>query len=213
MATATAPPTTPGGGSVLIDSVSWDEYEALLAWIGDRPIRVNYDRGRLEIMSPSFEHEWEKCLLSRFVGLLALELAMPIRSGGSTTFRQLAGSRGLEPDECFWFGNEPAVRDKTTWEAEVDPPPDLVIEVEVSRSVVDRLGILAGLGVPEVWTFDGDRLRVLLREDGGYRESTRSRCLPAVPVARLAGFLRTRGGELEAMQRFVAWVRAGFPET
>lgn len=216
---ATAAPISPGAAttraSVLIPDVSWAEYEALLDWIGDRPVRVNYDRGNLEIMSPSLEHEWQKSLLSRFVGMLALELSLPIKSSGSTTFRRELRQGGLEPDDSFWFRNEPCVRGKTTWSPEDDPPPDLALEIEVSRGVLDRLDILSGLGVPELWAFDGTQLRILHRQPSGrYEQGENSLCLPQVPIHRLVHFLQLgqSRGELEAMQAFVAWIRAGFPE-
>lgn len=204
-----------GAPGFLIDGVSWEEYEGLLDWIGDRRIWVNYDRGRLEIMSPSTEHEFGKEGLSSFVKLLALELGLPIRSGGAPTFRSRLAERGMEPDECFWLENEPGMRGKMTWDVAIDPPPDLVIEVKRSRTVVDRLAILAALKIPEVWRFDGQSIRVLrLQPEGTYAEAVASAALPGVPVARFVDFVAMVPalGELEAMRAFQAWVRAGFLE-
>jgi Uma2 family endonuclease len=219
MTTATAPRESEtsaapaSGSSVLIHDVSWDEYESLLDWVGDRRIRLNYDRGSLEIMSPSPEHEWGKSVIGGLVRQLALELGLAFKSGGSTTFRRRLKERGLEPDECFWLRSEAAVRGKKIWRAEVDPPPDLVVEVEVTHSILDRLSILAGLGVPEVWRYDS-RIRIfLLQPDESYAESETSLTLPGVPVGRLADFVKKAEGEgeLDAMRALVAWIRAGFP--
>jgi len=48
----------PDGATLVIYDVPWDEYERLLDELSDRPhLRVSYDCGRLEIMSPLPEHE------------------------------------------------------------------------------------------------------------------------------------------------------------
>lgn len=198
----------------VVDGVSWDEYEAMLNWIDDRPIRVNYDCGALELMSPSTEHEFAKDGLATLLKLLALGLDRTIRGGGSPTLRSRLVDRGLEPDACFWIASEPRLRHKLAWDPAVDPPPDLVVEVERSRTVLDRLAILAALGVPEVWRFRGDGIHVLvLQQDGTYAGSTVSRSFPEVPVARLVDFTARIAdqGETAVMRDFMAWIQDGFP--
>src|SRR5262249_27775182 len=122
---------------------------------------------------------------------LAFELGMPIRSGKSTTFKRQSIERGLEPDECFWIQNEPFVRGKMELDLLLDHPPDLAIEIDISRSSLDRLAIYARLKVPEVWTFDGESLRIrVLDANGQYAESTVSRSWPKLAVQDLAAFLQ-----------------------
>src|SRR4029077_7401077 len=130
--------------------------------LGDRPTRLTFDGENLELMSPSPIHEWYASQMGRLLEALAFELGMPFRSGGSTTFKRRAIERGLEPDKCFWILSEPAVRGKMELDLLLDHPPDLAIEIDVSRSSLDRLSIYARLRIPEVWTFNGESLRILV---------------------------------------------------
>lgn len=178
----------------LLDGVSWETYERLL---GDQErsgghVRLTYDEGRLELMSPGQGHEYSKSLLGRLVETMTLGLGIPIRSGGSTTFRKKLLKKGLEPDECYWVRREPLVRGRRTLDLERDPAPDLVIEVEYSRSILNRLGIYAALGFEEVWRYDGQRLRVVgLNPDGSHVERDRSEVFPFVAIAEIERILST----------------------
>lgn len=205
-------PTTPtmSDSRVLLTGISWETYERLLDELSHRRLRLTYDRGDLEIMAPSFRHEHWKTLLGRAVEAMTAELDLEIKSGGSTTLERRDLEKGLEPDECYWVQHEPAVRDKLEIDLLIDPPPDLVIESEASRSLLDRLAVLAALGVGEAWRFDGDRLTVLvLGEDGSYAEQSSSRCFPWLPIAEFAA--RVKGaegaGETAWIRALVAWTR------
>src|SRR5258708_6494362 len=175
----------------VIHGVDWETYDAISRALGDRPTRLTFDGENLEFMSPSPIHEWSANLFGRMLEALALELDMPLRGGGSTTFKRSSVERGLEPDECFWIQNEPAVRGRMELDLLLDHPPDLAFEVDISRSSLDRLEIYARLGIPEVWTFDGDSLRIrLLQPDGKYVEADASLCLPPLPVHELVPYLQ-----------------------
>ena len=129
---------------------------------------------------------------------------------GSMTFKRPRKQRGLEPDECYWIQNEPLVRGKDEIDLRKDPPPDLVLEVEVSRTAVNRMGVLAVLGVPEVWRFDGKTIHVhLLGADGRYIESSTSRSFPFLPVTQLVRYLNRRKtlGNAALIREFRTWVR------
>jgi len=191
-------------------NASWEAYVAIGELFRDQPIRMNYDRGRLEIMTVSHEHEWIKKLLSRMLEVLTLELRIRIHSGGSTTFRREELDRGIEPDDCYWIEHEEQMRCKATFDPDIDPPPDLALEVEVSRSVLNRLGIFAALGIPEIWRYDGQSIQVLLlSSDGTYQPSSVSKALPMVPVGELARFLEKRHtvDETTLLFEFLQWVR------
>ena len=160
----------------LLDGVSWQFYETCLAEIGDRPIRLTYRNGSIEMMSPSEEHERFKRLLARLVDAATEELNIPIRSSGSTTWRKQELDAGLEPDNCYYIEHEAQVRGKREVDLDVDPAPDLAIEIEITTSAVNRMAIYAALGVPEVWRFDGQTLSIHgLAEDGAYHRLDRSR--------------------------------------
>jgi Uma2 family endonuclease len=195
---------------VLLQNVSWQTYETLLAEAGGPGNRLTYDHGSLEIMTVSHGHESYGKLIGRLIETLTVELDIPIHSGGSTTFKREAKKRGLEPDECYWIQNERSMRGKKEFEIETDPPPDLAIEVELSRSALDRMGIYAALGVPEVWRFDTVALTVWhLRGDGRYAQAEQSRAFPFLPLAEVIRFLRASDTEDETtlVRSYRQWVR------
>lgn len=168
----------------LLEDVGWQLYDSLLREVGDRHIFITFDRGRLELMSPSWRHDRRARRLGLLVTYLADALDIPIEGGGSTTFRREDLRRGLEPDQCFYVENVQKVRAKDEIDLEVDPPPDLAIEVEISRRLIDRVSVYASIGVPELWRDDGEEVRIYrLGEDGRYHECDRGPSFPDVPRA------------------------------
>jgi Uma2 family endonuclease len=196
---------------LLLPGIDWRTYQRLLRAFDEHAgIRLTYDRGALEIMTLTLGHESWSHLLGRFVVILTEELNLPLAAGGSTTIRRRRSRRGLEPDECYWIQNEPLVRGRNRIDLRVDPPPDLAIEVDISRSSLDRLGIYAALGVPEVWRFDGQTLTFhVLGANGEYAASSHSRAFPLLAAADLLSFLLQRGQSEENTlgRQFRAWVR------
>jgi Uma2 family endonuclease len=192
-----------------LSGIDWPSYVAFSDLLGERHIRVTYDRGEMELMTVSPEHERSKHLLGRLIEALTEELDIDIAGYGSMTCRRERQERALEPDECYWITHEEAVRGRTEIDFDEDPPPDLVLEVEISRSLLDRMRLYATLGVPEVWRWDGQTLRVcLLGKDGRYRENHASRAFPFLPVAELVRFLSLEGrSETRLIREFRAWVR------
>jgi len=213
------PPTmqaeAPPARRLRLDDIDWQAYTRLLKVFAERPsIRLAYDRGRLEIMSPLPEHESDADMLGRFVVVLTEELELPIKSGRSTTYRKRLKQRGLEPDNSYWIANEPAVRAKRRIDLKTDPPPDLAIEVDVTHSSLNRMGIYAALQVPEVWRLDENELRFLiLGEDGKYQEGP-SRSFPGLRASDLPPFLALPGQleENALVRQFRAWVRQRIAE-
>ena len=211
----TAPKAEPSSESRFVFyGITWKKYVEFLDWLDDRPTRVTYSRGTMEVMSPSPKHEMRRSFLGRMVGMLLFEQGRDHAGGGSTTFKREDLDRGLEPDECFWLASEAHVRGLSEWNPAIDPPPELVIEVEVSRSVLNRLDIFAALGVPELWRVQDQRIVILVLDNGQYRESPTSPAFPGVPVMRFFEFLAkaATAGELVALRAFVAWIRAGYPD-
>lgn len=195
---------------LVLDGVSWSTYEALLADLEHGGIRLTYDQGRLEIVSPSRQHEWFAGLIGRMIEAMTEELDIPIRSTRSWTLRLELKRRGLEADESYYVANEPKVRGREDLSLDRDPPPDLAIEVEISSPWIEKIPIYAELGVPEVWRYDGRRLRVeLLQADGTYAASPTSAAFPFLPVEKLEAFLARRADTDETtwIRRFRAWVR------
>ena len=135
-------------------------------------------------------------------------LNIPILSLGNTTFRREDFARGLEPDECWYIGHEAPMRERDSIDLLIDPPPDLVIEIEISRSVLDRMEIYAALGVPEVWRCDGRTLTIAVLADDGYAESDHSPTFPSIPLAGIVEHLslRSQTDETSIVRAFRAWV-------
>jgi Uma2 family endonuclease len=209
---AESPPRlAPGEQRLLLNEVSWDAYRAIGEALRDRPaLRMTYDRGRLELMTTSPEHEKLKKRLARLIETLAEECGLAIEPAGNMTFQREDLQRGLEPDDCFWVAHEPQVRGRSTWEPGRDPPPDLALEIEISRSALSRMEVYAALGVPEVWRFDGTTLLIqLLQADGSYRAVDQSPTFPKVPPAELVRFAQLSGTTdyLGLIRSFREWVR------
>lgn len=200
----------PAEQRVVLEKVSWSTYVALLADVDNRRGRMAYDQGVLEIMAPSIRHENAKGLLGRLLEAATEELDVEILSAGSLTMNREDLQRGIEPDECYYVAHEADVRGKDEIDLEVDPPPDIAIEVDITRSSMNKLGIYSALGVPEFWHYDGEHLTIHLRDAAGrYRTAGRSRALPALPVAELVRFLNRRHaeGETKLVREFRARLR------
>jgi Uma2 family endonuclease len=135
-------------GHMTFNNISWDLYEDILESVGERPIHITYDRGRLEIVTVSQLHEKVKTAIARLLEAYADAMEIEIEGLGSTTFKRKDLLRGLEPDECYYVAHAADVAGKHKLDLKVDPPPDLAIEVEISPPDVARVPIYAALGVP-----------------------------------------------------------------
>jgi Uma2 family endonuclease len=194
---------SPAEQRVVLHNVSWETYERLLAEHTDRSApRFAYDRGELEIMSPNPEHERANRRIAQLVLAVADEVGIPAEDLGSTTFRREDLERGFEPDSCFYTRNEEAIRGKDRIDLTVDPPPDLVIEVDITSPSLDKLPIYARLGVPEVWRYDGRKVSILVLEGERYAETARSAALWPLTSVILSRFIE----ESKTLERR-AWMR------
>ena len=91
----------------------------------------------------------------------------------------------IQPDESFWIKNFGPMRGKKQWTSD-DPPSDLVVEVDVTYSSLDRTGTYAALGVPEIWRYDGRQLRILQLTGSEYTERPKSLAFPRASSAELS---------------------------
>lgn len=155
-----------------LEGVSWDEYESLLEQTRERRLRFTFDNERLEITTRECQREWLASLIGSMIDLTAIVLGIAFQSGGSTRMKQKSKKRGLEPDRCYWFHHEKLMRGKKRYDIKVDPPPELVLEIDVTRSAIKRMPIYAAMRVPEVWRFKGELLKAyILQPDGTYKVS------------------------------------------
>lgn len=197
----------------ILQGIHWNTYQNLVRDLESQPgTRLTYDRGTLEIMKPLPPHETFKKLLGRFIEVTTEELEIEIRSLGSTTWSREDLQRGLEPDECYYIQNEFVVRGKDEIDLTIEPPPDLAIEVDSTSSSMNRMGIYAALGVPEVWRFDREILTILSLVEGEYQLCQVSLALPMFNDAVLMRFfeLSQTMGETSLIRHVRQWVREQF---
>jgi len=172
------------GSHLLIPDVSWEQYEALLdEWGEERRVpRINYCEGVLELMSPLPAHERPHRIMADIVKALLDAQDRAWEDFGSTTFKKPKRA-GLEPDTCFYIQNAERVRSLMRMDMDVDPPPDLAIEADVTSKTT--LAAYAVLQVPEVWIYDNGRLTIYLLHAGDYTESSQSLVFPELAIATL----------------------------
>ena len=195
----------PPGAILVVPNVSWEQYEDLLEDLADRPgVRVSYDQGRLQVMSPSAEHEEYKDSVACLARALSEELGVPLETHGSATWKRRALRKGVEPDACFYVANAHRVIGRRKIDLEADPPPDIVVEIDVTNESLDKFSIYAALGVPEIWRYDGARVQMFELNADGYVGADGSRFFPGFSCSMLLEFLdlsKTRG-QTEALKLF-----------
>ena len=200
----------PAEQRVVLRNVRWKTYECLLKDHEDSSApRFTYDRGILEIMSPLPEHEASNRTLASLVEIVCEERETKFRNLGSTTIRREDLERGFEPDSCFYIQNEGRIRGRRTIDLRTEPPPDLVIEIDITHSTLYKLSIYAQFGVPEVWRWDGRRLEIRLLEGDRYADASQSRALPGVTAHALGDLVGQSAelGRIEWLRRARSWAR------
>lgn len=193
----------------VLTGVRWETYQALALDLAENSSKkLAYDQGILEIMTPLPEHEVNKRFLGRIVETTTEVLGLEISSFGSTTWSLEAVKRGIEPDECYYITNEALIRGKLEFDLNIDPPPDLAIEIDITSSSLDRLGIYAAVGIGEIWRFDGQDLFIYCLKNGVYEQQEYSQLLPILSKSIIVSFLKRRGemGENALIRKFRQWI-------
>ncbi|CAN5909252.1 Uma2 family endonuclease [soil metagenome] len=214
MASATLEPSSAVGESgVVLHGIGWDGYETIMKLVGDRRYpRLLYRQGNLIMMSPSRPHERPSERLGLLVMEIAAGLRIPCCPTAMTTFRRADLDQGIQGDKTFYLDNEARIRGKDEIDLMVDPPPDLVIEVEITNPAKHAVAIWSQLGVPEIWVFKGKSgsLRFLLRQaDGTYAESETSASFPFLKSNEVAEWINRPEtiAESEWLLQVRDWVR------
>jgi len=191
---------------LILQGVGWDFYEEILKESEDsNALHFAYDNGFLEVEVPTLKHEKPKGLLADLVKFICLELQIDYVDAGQTTFRKKSKAKGVEPDTGFYIQNESKVRELLEIDLQKDPPPDLVIEVDVTSPSLDKMPIYAALGVPEVWLYKGERVEFYRLEGEEYREIENSIALPILSGKQATEFLKA--GLSESSSKWFQMVR------
>ena len=191
-------------------NVSWEEYEDLLKQVGEASgLRISFDDGTLKVMTLSSEHEKYERFFEALVTAVRLRLRINILSFGSATMRKRKKRKGNEPDACFYVQTADAIGNRLHIDFEIDPPPDIAVEIDVHHDSRDKFSIYAGLGVPEIWRFDGHALTVFVLEQDRYEEAAASRALPMLTSQILTEALTSLPdkGEFQALVAFDEWLQ------
>jgi Uma2 family endonuclease len=201
----------PRGAALLLPEITWDEYEHLLSELAGRSdLRLTFDHGRLEIVSPLPKHEKLARFIERMMTVLSEEENIEVEGTGCATFRTKQGSRGVEADCTYYVGNANRIIGKREIDLDFDPPPDIAVEIDLTRSSRLKFSVYAALGVPEIWTYDGRAVKILVLERERYLESAHSLAFPVLTSETLARFLEQSKteGQTAALASFRAWVKA-----
>ena len=192
----------PPGGMLVFQHVSWEDYEKLLEDLADRPgVRVSYNEGRLEIMSPLPEHEEYKDSIYRMVCVFAEMHGIELETRGSATWKRSKLQKGSEPDTCFYVANAPRIIGRRTIDLDKDPPPDVVVEIDTTNESTSKFPIYSALRVPEIWRYDGGRSYMYRLTAGAYSEISESLSFPGLTVDMITEFLddAKRRGQTKAL--------------
>lgn len=206
----------PPGGKLTLYEIDWGEYELLLGQLSDHShLRINYNQGRLEIMSPSAKHEKYKNLLHDLVLILGDELEQDVLSYGSVTLKLQSHGKGAEGDDCFYIQHAGRVAGKDRLDLSNDPPPDLVIEIDLTSESSGKFAIYAAMAVPEIWHYDGSQWQIWQLVDQDYAPAAHSLAFDFLSAEQIAEFVTSSESEgtYKARRAFRAWARAARPGT
>ena len=200
----------PTRAAVTFQDVSWEEYEQLLEEVGESTqLRVSYNDGTLNIMTLSSEHESYAAFINLLVGHLSFRLRINIRFFGSATMKKQTLTKGSEPDACFYVQSARVIGNKMQIDFAVDPPPDIVVEVDIHHDSRDKFSIYAALEVPEIWRYDGKELTIHHLQEDRYISADNSLALPVLSCRALTDLLAqlAKDGESQTLVAFDEWLQ------
>ena len=202
-----APKTPPGEKRMAFHHLNWRAYQQILHAMGERrSARLTYDRGILEITMPLEAHEFYSELLGRFIYFLVSATGLKLKSMGSTTLDREDLERGAEPDKAYYIRNQAQVVGKTV-DLNRDPPPDLVVEIDITHTDINKLDLYAQLGIAEFWRYNGQVWRIYQLVGSNYEEVEVSPTFAFLPKAKLYEFLeQAQIDEIEAEKSLRQWL-------
>jgi Uma2 family endonuclease len=180
--------------------VTWADYLNISDEFGDEShLRLTFDHGVLEIISPKRLHEQLIRLVDMIVSQLAFELGLNIDNCGSMTIRSESAQLGGEPDSSFYIGHEEQVRGVQEIDLAIHPPPDIVVEIDITSPSLNKFNLYASVGVPEIWIYDGKEMRFYALVDKTYQSIAHSKSFSHLSPEMLERYLqigRTEGSTI-----------------
>ena len=204
----------PPDGVIIQHGVGWNDYEEVLDAVGEaHGLRISYDEGTLQVMTLSSRHERYTWLIGQLVGVLSTRRRIRVLYYGSSTMKKQRKQKGVEPDACFYVQNAQLVGTKDEIDFSTNPPPDIAVEVDLHRDSISKFSIYAGLGVPEIWRYDGNSLTIYHLREGQYQPSEASQALPLITGTVLTEFLARTSNEdqYDILIAFEDWLKTQQP--
>jgi Uma2 family endonuclease len=189
---------------MVLENVAWETYVALADQRRGSVPRMVYDNGVLEMMSPQREHENIGRLIGRMIETYSELRDIEIISVASVTVKRSDLSKAYEADESYYVTHAAELLGKRELDFQIDPPLDLVVEVEITSSAIRKLLLFAAMKVPEVWRHNGESLNMYRLENEAYVPIDSSVELPGLAAERINQHLARRDsiGETKLIQRF-----------
>lgn len=104
-------------------------------------------------MNPLEEHDRCHKLIESLLLVLADELNVRVEGYPAPTLKRPDLQMGAEPDAAYYIQHAAEMQGKHGVDLSIDPPPDLIFEVELSRSSLNKFALYAALRIPEVWRY------------------------------------------------------------
>lgn len=188
---------------LILQGVGWDFYERMLEEYKDsNALHFAFDDGFLEVEVPLLKHEIPIRLLADLVTTICIEQDFDVQNVGSTTIRKPNKAKGCEPDTAFYIQNVRRIKGLSSIDLSKDPPPDLVIEVDITSPSLNKLPIYAALGVPEIWLYRGEKVEFYKLYGDVYQAIENSLVFPILTSEIASDFLKS-GTE----EKYSNWIK------
>lgn len=198
-----------GEKRVSVSGLTWVAYQKILYALPEgRSTRLTYDHGTLEITMPLEEHEYASELIGLFIRILVGVMGLKLKSLRSTTLERPDLDRSAEPDNAYYIQHQAQVAGRKV-DLSQDPPPDLVVEVDITHTDIAKDRLYASMGVPEFWRYNGQVWRIFQLQGEAYQELDRSPTFDWVNKEDLYQFLeQAQQDEITAEQAFRSLAQA-----
>jgi Uma2 family endonuclease len=184
------------GDEIILRYRDWHDYETLLARRQDNAgLRIRYDSTtqQIRVMSPLPGHGKNADLIADFVKVLLKKQGKDWEAFTPITLKRL-NLQGVEPDYCFYIQNRDAILGHERIDLEIDPPPDLAIEIDMTSTT--RAEDYKSIGVRELWIYRRNELLIFCFDGQEYQETQRSLQFPDFDIKSLVPSYIDRGWQL-----------------